>query len=188
MKDRLIGLAWLVGAIEHAVKGVVIGRGHRIKLVIMAARAIHGQAHGAAGDHVDAVIDNFLSTGHARAEGEEAQRCEVRIRIALLNLVRGDLVNQKLVVGHIVIECLDYPVAVGVRINVTAQAAAAVVAAGGIRIAGHVQPVAAPAFAVLGHVQQPVNHLLVGFLAVNESLHVIKRRRNTNEVKINAPQ
>ena len=67
-KDRLIFLRRLVGTVEHAVERVVIGRGNGVEFMIVATGAIHGEAHRAPGDHINAVINNLVATRHLRTK------------------------------------------------------------------------------------------------------------------------
>ena len=62
----------------------------------MAAGAVDGEAEGAAGEHVDAIIDDFLVVAVATAQREEAHSGEVAV-IGFL-LVGSDLFNEKFVV------------------------------------------------------------------------------------------
>ena len=72
--------------------------------MIMTTGAVNGEAHGATSDDINPVIDDLFTAGYTRAERKESQRGKIRIRIALLQLVRSNLVDEELVVGHIVIE------------------------------------------------------------------------------------
>jgi hypothetical protein len=110
------------GAGEDAAEGVVVALGDGIVLVIVAAGAGGGDAEEAAGDHVDAIVA-FVGAGLGRlgdavvpgAEAEQAEGAEVLFFFG--QEVAGHLRFDEEVVGHVVVEGLDDPVAIapGVR-------------------------------------------------------------------------
>ena len=57
---RRIVVRLFLRAGEHAVQRVVVGRGDRIELVIVAAGARDREPHHAAGHDVDAVVDDVV--------------------------------------------------------------------------------------------------------------------------------
>ena len=136
-------------AVEDAVKRVVILRGDGIEFVIVAARAIHGEAEEGASEIVDRVLDGEVLrvVVHARAEaacvGDVAGGDDLIVR-ARGQQIAGDLRAHKLIVRQVGIEGRDDPVAILVHL----RDGKIRVVAGGVGVAHHVEPVPAPAFAV----------------------------------------
>ena len=146
----------VVVAPEHAVEGVVVGRRNGVVFVIVATGAGDGEAQCAAGDDVDAVVDDVVGDAEeAPAAGDESQGGEVG-GIGGNQLIGRQLQHQKSVVGQVGIEGMDDPVAVGGCVN-EAGFFASVDVALGVGVAGDVEPMASPAFAVPGGVEQAVN-------------------------------
>ena len=152
----------LFAGIEDRVEGVIFGRRERIKLVVVAAGARHRQALGAAHDDVDTVVDDVGGAVEETAtEGQEAQRGEVAVVLRILDdLVGGDLQAEELVVGEVVVEGLHDPIAIGIGVGVAAFFLEDVALRVGV--AGHVEPVSAPAFAEGRRREQAIDQLLEG--------------------------
>ena len=94
-----------------------------------------------------------------RRQAEEPERGELRPGEAR-DQVGGELAADELVVRQVVVEGLDDPVAVGVRVpgGLVGGLAGRVV----LGVAGHVEPEPAPPLAVAGRGEQPVDQPLVG--------------------------
>ena len=150
------------GGGEDAVEGVVVTCGDRVEFVIVAAGAGDGEAEDTAGHDVDAVVDDVvLITEEAAAEGEETHRGESGFVVAEGELVGGELLVNEAVEGEVGVEGADDVVAVGVGVGEAAFGVADEVALG-VGVAGDVEPVAAPAFAVAGTGEEAVYGASVG--------------------------
>ena len=186
------------GALEDAGQRVVIARGNGIELVIVATRATHGQAQRRARGHVDLLVhllhDESLAIALVQAlgpDGEEAGGDQqfVALRGVLGGQqVAGHLLAEKAVVGFVGIEGGDDVVAVAPRLREGIVA----LLAGGLRVARHVEPVPAPAFAELRRGEELVNDLgdcrlpVAGcrLVVLHERLHLLGRRWQADEVEV----
>ena len=121
--------------------------------MIVAAGAGDRQAEKATGECVDPIGQRFgfglcLCFGIAairnigRTEGEETGGGRLAISI---EQVAGDLVGNELIVGHVRIESPHHPIAIAPCVGQCPVFKAAV----DIAVAGDVEPVAGPTFAVL---------------------------------------
>ena len=130
--------------------------------MVVAAGAGHRQALGAAHDDVDTVVDDVGgAVEETAAEREEAQRGEVAVVLRVLDdLVGRDLQAEELVVGQVVVEGFHHPVAISVGVGIAAFFLEDV--AFRVGVAGHVEPVAAPAFAEGRQGEQTIDQLLDG--------------------------
>ena len=91
----------------------------------------------------------------AAAAGDEAEGGEVG-GVGRNQLVSGELKQEESVVGQVGVEGMDDPVAVGGCVD-EAGFFASVDVALGVGVAGDVEPVSSPAFAVPGGVEQAVD-------------------------------
>ncbi len=186
-----------IGGVEDAVEGVVILDGDGVVFVVVAAGALDGEAEGAAGDDVDAVVDDVMGDPEeAAAAGDEAHGGEVG-GIRGCDLVGGDLEEEELVVGEVLVEGADDPVAVGVSVDEAALLAGVDVAFG-VGVAGDIEPVAAPAFAVVGAVEEAIDEAFdgggvegiagggVGEGFAGEGLDLVEGRREAGEGGVGA--
>src|SRR3954470_290332 len=115
--------------------------------MIVTARALYRQCHSTSSHHVDAVIDNLMrDPGEAAATGEEPHRSEIW-RAAWDELVCRDLQQKEAVIGQILIQRADHPIAVSRSVHKETLFPPVDIAFG-VRVAGYIQPVAAPPFAV----------------------------------------
>ncbi len=89
-------------------------------------------------------------------EREEAHRRQRRA-VAGRDLIGGDLEQEEAVVGHVVVEGLDDPVAIGRGLHEESLLAGVDVALG-VGVPGHVQPVPGPLLAVMRRGEQAVDH------------------------------
>ena len=184
------------GALEDAVEGVVVGGAHRIVFVVVAAGTAEREAEDRAAEGVDAVGEiEMLEIGVggvavALADGEEAGGGNEIGVGAWLSLagedVAGDLPGEKLVVGHVGIEGPDHPVAIAAGFADGVVGAVA----GGIGIAGDVEPVAPPALSVGGRCEEPVDDPLpgIGRGVVEEGADLRGRRREAGEIEGDAAE
>ena len=135
---------------EDAVEGVIIFGGDGVEFVIVAACA--GDRHGeeAFADGIDAIVDDIVGISEAFADGEEAEGGEARVVWGDVGeFIGGELFDDELVVGFVVVEGFDDIVAVGPSVGVTVIHFAVIsFTANGIGVASGIEPVAAPAFAV----------------------------------------
>ena len=156
--------------------------------MVVAARAGDREAHRAAAEHVEPIVDDVgQAVEEAAAEGEEAHRRQRPLVLAEIEAVGRDLLDEELVVRKILVERADDPVAVRVRIRVAPLFLEDV--ALGVGVAGDVEPVAAPALAVARRRQEAVDLPLprVGRGVPNEGLDFLGRGREADEVERRAP-
>ena len=154
--------------------------------MVMAACATDAQPHQTSGDDVDPVIDllgQVGSTEWVQAQREKTQRGQVAPVRAGQKIGR-QLPYDKVVVGHVVVQRPDDPVAVGVGKG------EAHVHRSGLRVTGGVQPVARPALSEVRRGEQAVHLTLVrGWAGVRgEVLDLLKRGRQAGEAIAQTPQ
>ena len=143
------GRGFLVfGAQEYTSEGVVIGGRNRVELVVVAAGAGDGQAKKAAGHGVDAIVDLVELLGITvvdRPQHEEPESSQAIDPAGLVEKVAGNLLRDKAVIRHIVVEGSRHPVAISeaVRIKPWLEGMGLVLA-----VSSDVEPVTAPALAV----------------------------------------
>ena len=135
---------------EDPVEPVVIGRADRFVFVVVAAAAGHRQAEEPAGDQIDAVVDDVVGIAEEGSpHGEEAEGGKIGLRGRQLESIGGELERHEPVVGHVGRQCPHDPVAVG-----PSERIAGILVAEGIAhrvgVAGQIEPVAGPVFAMLG--------------------------------------
>ena len=194
MSGRVLETA---GRGEDAGQRVVVLGQDRVELVVVAASASDRQAQHALGHDFDLLVVHVVE--HAllvllrdglRAERQEAGGDDAALvdlaAIAAGQQIAGDLFPHELVVGHVAVECLDDVVAVlpSVRIAVI------LVVAGRVRIAGNVQPMAAPALAVRRRCEQALHHALVSSRGsiLEERLRLCRSRRQSRQVECRPAQ
>ena len=169
---------------EDAVQAVVVARRDRIELVIVAARAGDSEAHEAAGNDIDAVVDDVvLVAKKTTAEREEAHRGERRFVVAERELVGGELLHEKLVERLVVVERADDVVAIRVGKRKAALGIAHEVALR-VGVARDIEPEAAPAFAVARRGEKTIHDTGVGIgrAVFEKCLHLGGRRREAGEI------
>ena len=156
---------------EDAGDAVVVGGGDGVGLVVVTAGAGEREAEERAAERVHMLLP-FVGHGAfdevgreleflpvSRREAEEGERVAVLRRQA--HLVSGNLPHDKLVVGHVVVEGLDDPVAVEVRAAGLFQPRS-----GLVHVAREIEPVAGVAFAVVGRCEQAVDGIADRRLAI----------------------
>ena len=156
------GIGIFFARCENPGERIVILRGDRVELVIVAPRAADGERHRAAQDDIEAVVnDVILVVEKTAAQREEAERGDVPRFSAGAGHVAGDLAREELIVRHVLIQRTDDPVAIRPRKRILAALAAREVAAV-VGIARHVEPVASPALAVTRRSEQAIDHFRKG--------------------------
>ena len=118
--------------------------------MVVAAAAGHRQAEEPAGDQIDAVVDDVVGIAEEGSpHGEEAEGGKIGLRGRQLESIGGELERHEPVVGHVGRQCPHDPVAVG-----PSERIAGILVAEGIAhrvgVAGQIEPVAGPVFAMLG--------------------------------------
>ena len=182
---------------ENRGQRIVVALQDRVELVVVAAGARHRKPEKRLGSDVDLIVDDVVALQDevALRQGFFAQREKTRGDDAVGTCSGGgvggqDVARQLLpyeaVVRHVVVERADHvvPVAPGVRVAVV------LIAAGGVGIARHVEPVAAPALAVAGRAQQALDDVGEGVFRVvgQEGADFLFRRRQSGQVEGRAPQ
>ena len=180
-------------AVDRRLHAVVVLLQDRVELVVVAAGAVDGHAENAAADRGQHVVQIvvpalrvvLLAEVDARAGAQEAGG-DARLVRHVVQLVARDLLAQELVVRLVVVERVDDVVAVAPHV----QADVVLLEPVGVGVARHVQPVAAPALAVVGRIEQLVDEPLPGAaLGVGqERLHLLAGGRQADQVEIGAPQ
>ena len=138
---------------DRRLQGVIVFLRNRIKFVIVATRTLNCQPQHAApdrGKHIVEVIKAALRSIlfpeiHSRARAKEP-RGNHRVDTLRFEFIAGDLLFYENVEGFVLVQRADHVVAIhpGIRTVVV------VLKAIGICITRHVQPVPAPAFAIVG--------------------------------------
>ena len=129
--------------------------------MIVAAGAANGEAEEPAREDVDPVVDDVGGDAEEPpAGGEEAEGGEVGIPFAT-EPIGGELEHHETIVGEILVEGPDHPVAVDRGMDEKPLLAAVDIALG-IGIAGHIEPVPPLLLAVARRGEEPVDELFVG--------------------------
>ena len=85
----------LDGTGEDTVEGVIIARGNRIVLVVVAASAAHGQRHRPPRNRINAVVDRVVDVVlELPANGQEPKTGQRLFVLAKVELIRGKLLEQ----------------------------------------------------------------------------------------------
>ena len=181
---------------HDAGQRVVVGGGNRVELVVVAAGAADRLGQERPPDDVHLLVDDVdehlvdvLLGQHLRAEGQEPRRGEAREPLVVAgrrHQVAGNLLLHEAVVGLVGVERLDDPVAIAERIGVRDVLVEPV----RVGVAGDVEPVPAPAFAVARRREKPLDHPLVGVgpLVGEERVDLGRGRRQAGQVERDPPQ
>ena len=190
---RLVAPADLVGrdAPEERQHPVVVGLGNRIAAVVVAAGAADRHAEHDPGRRIEDRVEIVVlgERGVRRLVVPDAQSQiaggDDRRGGGVVDLVAGELVGQKLVVRHVRVESVDHPVAVAPGRWLLAVPLVAV----GLGVADEIEPVPAPALAVVGRCQQAVDEAFprVGTLVLLEGLDLLEGRWQPGQVVARAP-
>ena len=182
---------------EDARQRVVILGEDGIELVIVTARASHGQSHERLGRGIDLLVDHVIDSRHAillrqrlGTQSEESGGHDAplvhRARLFGGNQIAGDLLHDEPVIRQFVVERLHDVVAIapGVRVVVI------LVHASRVGEARHVQPMAAPGLAILRRAEQAIHHFreCVFGLVGQERVDFLGRGRQARQVVGDAPQ
>ena len=174
---------------EDSVERVVIGRRDGIELVVVAAGALDGEPHEAAGGHVDPVIDDVrLIVEKPATQGQKPHGGQgLAIRLGG-HLVSGQLLDNEPVVRQIAVEGVHHPVSVGVAVGVATLLLKDVALAVGIT--GHIEPMPSPALTVGVRGEQSIHHPRVSLLGAvfQEGFHFFRRRRQAGQIVGRAAQ
>ena len=128
--------------------------------MVVAAGTADGEAEEPAGKNVDPVVDNVGgNTEKAPAGGEEAEGGKVGIPLPT-EPIGGELERDKAIVGEILVEGPDHPVAVHRGMDEKPLLAAVDIALG-VGIAGDIEPVPPLLLAVARRGEEPVDELFV---------------------------
>ena len=154
----------LDGRGEDAVQGIVILNRNRVELMVVTAGAGHRESEEGLGARVDAFVDDVVRVVEALADGKEAERGETRIvRGDAGDAVGSELLDDELVVRLIVVQRVDDVIAIGPSVGETVILEEAVtlvdLEAAGIGVAGGIEPVASPAFTVVGRGEEAIDLL-----------------------------
>ena len=154
----------LGGLVEKSEQAVVIALGNRIKFMVVAFRALHGEAKPRGAEGADAVGDVFdavfflddaalgIDDVVAREAGGDAL-----LEGGLRQEIARDLFGDEAIVGEIGVEGVDHPVAPAPH-----RARRVVVEAVGVGVARGVEPLDGLPFAVVGRGEQAVDGVFVG--------------------------
>ena len=175
----------LLAALEHVKQAVVVLRGDRLELVVVAAGAGDREPEHAAADRVDRVVERVVVDLHILppADRQESKPAE-RLRVGGgVELIGGDLLLNEAVERLVCIERLHDIVTVGPGIRHRVFVAA--VGAAVVGIAGHVEPVPPPSLAIPRIGQQPVEQPLKGLRRRigGEGLDLGERRRHADQIE-----
>ena len=162
--------------------------------MVVAARAGHGEAEHAARYGVDALVALVGATlyrlgliPYPRGSAEEACRLEIVGGGFLVEQVAGELHLQEMVVGHVVVEGFDDPVAIDVGAIERHVAAATRIEAANVvvGVARDIEPVPAPAFAIAWRGQQAIDNLGegVGRLVFFKVVDLFRGRRHAGQIE-----
>ena len=159
------------GGSEYTDQTVIVLGGDGVELVVVAARAAHGQRQQAARNSIHALVPvvGHEAADHVRGQAlvlvidgrcaEVAESSQVVARRAR-HQVGSELELHETVVGNVAVDCIDDPVAIspGIRIRGVGGLRRRIVLAK----ARHIHPVAAPAFAVLRRGLQTIDQRFPG--------------------------
>ena len=145
---------------EHSDRTVVVHAGDRIKLVVVAAGAVDRQAHEALERRPDHVVQivvaivrvGLLAESHSRPEPVKGGSSETIVG-RLVKLVAGNLLDEELVVGLVLVQRLDHIV----PIPPSCIQGAVMLETRALREADHIEPEPSPALAVVAGCQQPLD-------------------------------
>ena len=151
---------------EERLHAIVVALAERVELVIVAAGAAQSNAHQAGAHDVGHLRELLVvAAGHhlvARILAQRAQAVEPRGDQGLVfcgrDLIARQLFEEEPVVGLVVIEGPDHVVAIAPGI----RPGGVVFVTVGVRIPHHIQPMLAPALAVMRALQEPFHYVLPG--------------------------
>ena len=178
-----------LGTAENPGQRVVVGRGNRIELVVVASRTSNRQCKDRPARRIDLVVHLVHQVllivplvdalGTQRQETGRHNPLDGLPRTVRLHQVSGNLLADKLIVRLIHVEGVDYIIAISPGLGERDVA----FLARRFRIAGHVQPVPTPAFAKLGRFEQAIDHFLecLWRIIAGKRFDFVRRRRQPAE-------
>ena len=181
----------LGGVIHERGQAVELALGQRVELVVVANGTVGGQSepdlrHGFS--PIPGVVHGVFFRDDPALVGGDVAAVEPRshplVESRVGKQITGQLLESELVEGHIAIEGVDDPVAVGPDFAVIVEMDAI-----GIRIAGGVEPVMGPVFAPVRRLQQVIHEAFVSLrcAVLDEGVHVGRRRRQAGQVQAEPP-
>ena len=191
---RLAVDAGLLVRVEEGQQRVEVLLRHRVELVVVAARAAERQAkergaHG--GRAVHRVFQQVLRIDRPALVARHVRAVEAARRLLLHGGVRDQvarhLLHHEAVVGHVVAEGLEHPVAPEPHLPTVV-----LVDAAGVRVARHVEPWHGHPLGVARAVgilrEEAVDQLLVrvGALVGEERRGLLRARRQAGEIEVHA--
>ncbi len=177
---------------KNAGDGVVVFGGDGIGFVVVASGAAEGESEKGAADGVDPFLP-FFGDGDADDLGRELQFFPIAgaeadeteggvvLRPGIGEKVVGELADHKLIVGEVVVEGRDDPVAVEKRRALGIQPRF-----GDVGVAGEVEPVPSPALAVVGRGEEFLHGF--GEAGAVEIFHLLRRRGQPGEIEMETSQ
>ena len=178
--------------VQEGEEPVVLLLRHGVVLVIVALGALDGDAQHRLADAVHAVdqaVDaELLGVRTALLVEHRVAQEPGRHALGFGGLgqqVAGDLLDQEAVVGQVPVERVDHPVPVGPD-----EAGLVLLEPVRIGVAGRIQPVPTPAFAVMRRSQQSGHRSIPcirGFVG-EEPIHLGRRRRESGEIEVESAQ
>ena len=155
--------------------------------MVVAAGAADGETEEPAGEDVDSVVDDVGRDAEETPTGrEEPERGEVGIPFAT-DPIGGKLEGHEAIVGEIVVEGPDHPVAVHRGMNEKPLLAAVDIALG-VGIAGDVEPVPPLLLPVSWRREEPIDEFFIGVGGGigDEGCHLPRLRRQSGQVVTDA--
>ena len=185
------------GRLEHGAQPIVIALRNRVVAMIVALRALDGQSQQRRGDDLQRIRDDLIAREVSirrtvarrigcqpkKTRGDEFVEILVgeigegrRHEFVARKLFRDELVERFVRVERAddVVAITPSPAAFGIRLRPAVR----------VRVAGHVQPVPRPPFAVASRSQQAIHELLVSVWRSirQESSDFLGRRRQAGEI------
>ena len=187
---RRPAIAVVVHVLEEREQAVVVLLRDGVDFVVMAARAIHGEAEeclaGRRYDVVEAVVAGQLAVGGFVVPDAEAVEAggNQGVGVGRGKFVTGELLAEEAVVGLVAVEGADDVVAEAPGVGLVAVALVAVA----LGETHEVEPVAAPLLAIARRVEQAVNQLLpcARRFVGGKRLHLGGRRGQAGQVVVGA--
>ncbi len=174
---------------QERLQPIVVGLREVVELVIVAAGAADGQAEKYRTDAIRHFREDFVAAeGHFRVAGVATDRAEpietdrdFAVGLSGSDLVAGQLFADELVIGLVVVEATDDVIAIAPG----AGPRTVVLEPFRLGEADDVEPVAAPAFAVVRTDQQLIDELFVSTRVRrgDERGDLLRRRRQAGQVE-----
>ena len=182
----------LLFGIEEGCELVELLLGDGVVLMVVALRAPHREPQPDGSQRSGAVqhlfVAKLLGVGAAFAirQGIAVEAGgHQHFLVAARQQIAGNLLDGELVERQIAIERFDHPLPVAPRPGTRAVLLVAVA----IGVTRQVQPVAAPLFAIVRRIEQPVHQVLVGIrpIVAEKIAHLVGRWRKAGEIEADPP-